>query len=153
MSLPLRERFFEELKNSMKNKEPQKTSTIRLIIATLKDNDISASGKGNMQGLTDSEITDMLQKMIKQRRDSIVLYQQGNRQDLVNKELEEIEIISTYLPKQLNDQELKQVLQQLIKTLNATSAKDFGKIMASLKTQYPGQVDMGKAGVFLKQFF
>ncbi len=153
MILPLRERFSEELKSSIKQKEPKKTLIIRLIIAVLKEHDIDASSKGNMQGIADSEITAMLQKMIKQRRDSIALYQQGNRQDLADQEQEEINIISTYLPKQLSDQELQQVLQQLVKTLNVTNAKDFGKVMASLKTQYPGRVDMGKAGTLLKQLF
>ncbi|MBL0337920.1 MAG: GatB/YqeY domain-containing protein [Rhodospirillaceae bacterium] len=153
MILPLRERFSEELKSSIKQKEPKKTLIIRLIIAVLKEHDIDASSKGNMQGIADSEITAMLQKMIKQRRDSIALYQQGNRQDLADQEQEEINIISTYLPKQLSDQELQQVLQQLVKTLNVTNAKDFGKVMASLKTQYIGRVDMGKAGALLKQLF
>ena len=153
MSLPLRERFSEELKSSIKQKEPKKTLIIRLIIAGLKENDIDASGKGNMQGIADSDITAMLQKMIKQRRDSIALYQQGNRQDLAGQEQEEIDIISTYLPKQLSDEELQQVLQQLVKTLNVTSTKDFGKVMSSLKTQYLGRVDMGKAGALLKQLF
>ena len=88
MILPLRERFSEELKSSIKQKEPKKTLIIRLIIAGLKENDIDASGKGNMQGIDDSEITVMLQKMIKQRRDSITLYQQGNRQDLADQEQE-----------------------------------------------------------------
>lgn len=153
MLLPLRERFSEELKSSIKQKDPKKTLIIRLIIAGLKENDIEASGKGNMQGIDDSEITVMLQKMIKQRRDSIALYQQGNRQDLADQEQEEINIISTYLPQQLSDQELQQVLRQLVKTLNATSTKDFGKVMSSLKTQYLGRVDMGKAGALLKQLF
>lgn len=153
MLLPLRERFSEELKSSIKQKEPKKTLIIRLIIAGLKENDIDASGKGNMQGIDDSEITVMLQKMIKQRRDSIALYQQGNRQDLADQEQEEINIISTYLPQQLSDQELQQVLRQLVKTLNVTSTKDFGKVMSSLKTQYLGRVDMGKAGALLKQLF
>lgn len=153
MLLTLRERFSEELKSSIKQKDPKKTLIIRLIIAGLKENDIEASGKGNMQGIDDSEITVMLQKMIKQRRDSIALYQQGNRQDLADQEQEEINIISTYLPQQLSDQELQQVLRQLVKTLNVTSTKDFGKVMSSLKTQYLGRVDMGKAGALLKQLF
>ncbi len=153
MLLPLRERFSEELKSSIKQKEPKKTLIIRLIIACLKENDIDASGKGNMQGIDDSEITVMLQKMIKQRRDSIALYQKGNRQDLADQEQEEINIISTYLPQQLSDQELQQVLRQLVKSLNVTSTKDFGKVMSSLKTQYLGRVDMGKAGALLKQLF
>lgn len=153
MSQSLRERLSEEMKLSLKNKETKKTGTIRMIIAAIKDQDILLQTKGQPSGLSESEIPGLLQKMIKQRRDSIQLYEQGDRLDLAQQERNEIDIISSFLPKQFSDGELNNLLRQLITTQGITGPKDFGKVMSVLKNQYPGQIDMTKAGALLKQFF
>ncbi len=145
-----RTRLNEALKEAMKAKDKRATSTLRLILAALKDRDIAARGRGKSDGVDDDEILDLLQKMVRQRHDSIEMYQKGNRQDLVEKEQGEIEIIEHFLPKQLTDEETQAAVQDVVAELDASSIKDMGRVMGALKTRYAGRMDFGKASGLVK---
>ncbi len=147
----LRQKFTEALKEAMKEKEPLAVSTVRMIIAGLKERDIDARGKGRSEGIGESEIQQMLQSMIKQRRDSIALYEQGGRTDLADKERGEIAIIERFLPKQLSDAELEHAVRETIAAIGAAGVKDMGRTMAALKERYPGQLDPAKASQMVKR--
>ena len=145
-----RTRLSEALKEAMKAKDKPATSTLRLILAALKDRDIAARGRGKGDGVDDAEILDLLQKMVRQRHDSIEMYQKGNRQDLVEKEQGEIAIIERFLPKQLTDEETKAAVEEVFNALEASTIKDMGRVMGELKTRYAGRMDFAKAGVLVK---
>lgn len=145
-----RNRLNEALKEAMKAKDKPATSTLRLILAALKDRDIAARGRGKGDGVDDAEILDLLQKMVRQRHDSIEMYQKGNRQDLVEKEQGEIAIIERFLPIQLTDEETKAAVEEVFNTLEASTIKDMGRVMGELKTRYAGRMDFAKAGVLVK---
>ena len=145
-----RNRLNEALKEAMKAKDKPATSTLRLILAALKDRDIAARGRGKSDGVDDAEILDLLQKMVRQRHDSIEMYQKGNRQDLVEKEQGEIVIIERFLPKQLTDEETKAAVEEVFGALEASTIKDMGRVMGELKTRYAGRMDFAKAGVLVK---
>ena len=147
----LRTRLSDTLKSSMKERNERSVSTLRLILAALKDQDIAARGKGNMEGLTDDQILSLLQSMIKQRRESIKLYEQGGRMELAQREAEEIGVIEEFLPEQMNDDEMAAVITAIIGEVGATSLKDMGKAMGALKEQYPGQMDFAKASAMVKE--
>jgi uncharacterized protein YqeY len=147
----LRQRFSDALKEAMKTKETLTVSTVRLIIARLKEQDIEARGKGKADGLAESEIPQMLQGMIKQRRDSIALYEQGGRADLVEKERGEIAIIERFLPKQLSESEIEAVARDTIAAIGAQGMKDMGRTMAALKERHAGQLDAAKASQVVKR--
>lgn len=147
----LRTRLNEELKTAMRAKAERMLSTIRLILAALKDRDIAARGKGNYDGISEDEILQMLNSMIKQRRESISLYEQGGRCELAQREQEEIEIIQTFMPKQLSDAELDGAVKATIDSLGAKSLKDMGKVMAVLKEKFAGQMDFTRASALVKQ--
>lgn len=147
----LRDDIKKSLIEAMKSKNEAKTGTIRLINSAIKDKDIEARPKGNPNGIDDAAILSLLQSMVKQRRESIDMYKQGNRPDLVTKEQAEIDIISAFLPKQLSTDEVKTKIQEIIKSTGAASIKDMGKVMAELKTKYAGQIDMAAAGAMIKQ--
>jgi uncharacterized protein YqeY len=149
--MSLRIRFNEELKAAMLGKRAREVSTIRLMVAALKDKDIDARGKGNPDGLNDTEIMSMLQGMIKQRRESIDQYEKGNRPDLVAQEQEEIVIIERFLPAQMPEAEARAAIAALIGELGATSVKDMGKVMAVLKERFAGQMDFAKASAYVKE--
>jgi uncharacterized protein YqeY len=147
----LRQDINEALKTAMKAKDARATSTLRLILAALKDRDIAARGEGKGDGgIADDAILEMLQKMIKQRHDSIEQYQKGNRPDLVQQEEEEIEIIKTFLPKQMSDDEVKAAIDATVTDIGAASIKDMGKAMAALKERYAGRMDFAKASQLVK---
>ena len=146
----IREQLKQELIQAMKNKEENKVATIRLINASIKDKDIEARLKGNAEGISENEIFSVLQSMIKQRKDSIQAYEKGNRLDLVEKENVEIEIISSFLPQQLSEEETKKVIEDLISELKASSIKDMGKVMAVLKEKYQGRMDFSQASSLIK---
>lgn len=146
----LREQIKSELVAAMKAKDEAKTSVLRMIGATLKDKDIAARPSGKMDGISDDEILSMLQGMIKQRRESIELYKQGNRDDLVQKEQAEIDVISSFLPKQMDEAEIQQAIKGVIAETNAASIKDMGKVMGALKGKYAGQMDFAKASAMIK---
>jgi len=147
----LREEISSAMKDALKKNEQKTLTTIRLILADLKDRDIVARGKGNSEGISNDEILSMLQSMIKQRRDSIAMYEQAGRCDLAEGEEAEISVISGFMPKQLSDSEINNCVQEIISELNASSLKDMGKIMALLKQRYLGRMDFGKASAQVKK--
>ena len=147
----LRTRFSEALKDSLRAKNERVTATVRLIIAGMKDRDIAARPKGNATGIGDDEILQMLNSMIKQRRESIVMYEQGNRPELAQQEKEEIEIIQGFMPKQMDDAEVAAAAKAAIQQAGAASVKDMGKVMAVLKEQFAGRMDFAKASGIVKQ--
>lgn len=145
-----RTQLSDALKQAMRAKDQPAVSTLRLILAALKDRDIAARGKGNGDGIGEEEILDMLQKMVRQRRDSIEMYEQGNRQDLADKEAAEIEVIEGFLPKQLSEAELNAAVDEIIGELEASTIKDMGRVMATLKERHAGRMDFGKASARVK---
>ncbi len=138
------------MKEAMKAKDELMLSTTRLILAKMKELDIEDRAKGNAEGIGDSQILSMMQGMIKQRAESAKVYIEGNRPELAEKEQSEIKAIETFLPKQLSDAEIEQVVADIVIKTGATSVKDMGKVMAELKANYAGQLDMGKAGAVIK---
>jgi uncharacterized protein len=147
----LRERFTDALKQAMKDKDTLAVSTVRLVLAKLKEQDIEARGRGKTDGIGDAEIQQMLQSMIKQRRESIGLYEQGGRPELADKERGEIAIIERFLPKQLTEAELEAAVKETIAAVGAASIKDMGRTMASLRERYAGQIDNAKASQVVKR--
>jgi len=145
-----RTRLNEALKTAMKAKDKRATSTLRLILAALKDRDIAARSRGKSDGVGEDEILDMLQKMVRQRQDSIEIYQKGDRPDLVEKEQGEIEVIESFLPKQLSDDETLAAVEAVIGELEASSIKDMGRVMGELKSRFAGRMDFGKASGLVK---
>jgi len=147
----LRSEFTEALKTAMKAKDQIRLSTVRMVIAKLKERDIEARGKGNAEGIPDPEIQQMLQGMVKQRRESIALYEQGGRPELADLERAEIAVIEGFLPKQMSDAELAAAVREAVAAADASSVKDMGKVMALLKERHAGQMDFAKASAVVKQ--
>ncbi|HEX6980303.1 MAG TPA: GatB/YqeY domain-containing protein [Alphaproteobacteria bacterium] len=147
----LRNQLTDALKDAMRSKNERAISTLRLILAALKDRDIAARAKGNYDGISDEEIRSMLQSMIKQRRESIAMYEQGGRCELAQQEAEEIAIIEGFLPRQLSDAEIERVARDLIAEIGAQGIKDMGRTMATMKQRYAGQMDFAKASGVVKQ--
>ena len=147
----LRTRLSDALKTAMKGKDGRSVSTLRLILAALKDRDIAARGKGNQEGVSDDEVLGLLQSMIKQRRESIELYEKGGRMELAQGEAEEISVIEGFLPKQLSEDEMATVITGVVDEVGAESLKDMGKVMTALKEQFAGQMDFGKASAIVKE--
>ena len=147
----LRERLSEALKVSMKAKNARAVSTLRLILAALKDRDIAARGRGVTDGVGEPEIIEMMQKMVRQRHESIELYERGGRPELAQQEAEEIAIIEGYLPKQLDEAETLQAVDAVLAELGAGNLKDMGRVMAALKQRFGGRMDFAKAGARVKQ--
>jgi uncharacterized protein len=149
----LRTRLEEALKAALRARDECATSTLRLIIAALKDRDIAERGKGNPAGLSDEQILGLLQSMIKQRQESIRLYEQGDRHDLAEEEANEIRVIEQFLPPQMDEQGIEDAVREAIAELGAKNLKDMGRVMGLLKERYAGQIDLAKAGKFVKQHF
>jgi uncharacterized protein YqeY len=147
----LRARLSDALKTAMKAQDQRTVSTVRMILAGLKDRDIAARGKGNADGINDAEIQQMLQGMVKQRRESMALYEQGNRPELVAQEGAEITVIETFLPKQLSEAELEAAVAAAIAATGAQAAKDMGRVMAALREKHAGQMDFAKASAVAKK--
>src|SRR3954470_20891582 len=147
----LREAFTERLKTAMRAKDTRTLSTVRLIIAALKDRDIAARGSGNQEGIPDSEIQRLLQTMVKQRRESITLYRQGNRPELAQQEEEEIAVIESFLPKQMSDDEIAAAAREAIAETGAAGVKDMGRVMSVLRERHTGVIDLARAGAVVKQ--
>lgn len=147
----LRQRLNDALKEAMKARDQRSVSTLRLVLAQLKDRDIAARPAGNASGVGESEIEEMLLKMVKQRQESIVLYKQGNRPDLVQQEEEEIAVIERFMPKQLDEAEAAAAAEAAIAETGAQSIKEMGKVMAKLKERFAGRMDFAKAGALVKQ--
>lgn len=146
----LREQLNDALKDAMRAKNQRTLSTVRLILAALKDRDIAARGKGNLDGINEDEIKQMLSSMIKQRRESIALYEQGGRLDLAQQEQEEITIIERFLPKQLDEVATSEAIAAVIRDLGATGIKDMGRVMAALKERHAGSMDFTRASALVK---
>jgi uncharacterized protein len=146
----LRQAFTDRLKEAMKARE-RRTVSVRLILAALKERDIAARGQGNSAGLSDPEIHRLLQGMIKQRRESIGLYEQGNRPDLPQQEREEIAVIEGFLPRQLDEREIEAATKAAITETGAVSVKDVGKVMAALREGHTGVIDLGRAGTIVRR--
>ncbi len=146
----LRTRLSDSLKVAMKARDERSVSALRLILAGLKDRDIAARTKGAGDGIPDDEILQMMQNMVRQRRDSIALYEQGGRPELAEKEASEIAIIESFLPRQLSESELGEAVAALIAELGAASIKDMGRVMAALKERFAGRLDFAKAGAVVK---
>ena len=138
-----------ELKNSMLSSNKDKTSTLRLILAAIKDREIAAREK--KQDIDDAIVMDVLSKMVKQRLESADIYKKNNRLELAAKEELEIEVIREFLPKQLTEQEIKEIILKLIEETNSSSIRDMGNIMGTLKSKYAGQLDFALAGKLLKE--
>lgn len=147
----LRKAIPEALKVALKDQDKLTLSTVRLIMAALKDRDIAARGKGNTEGIDDDEILQMLQTMVKQRRDSIEMYEKGGRLELAEQEGEEITIIERFLPQQLGDAEIGAAVDRVMADVGAGGLKDMGKVMGALRDQYAGQMDFGKASALVKE--
>ncbi len=141
----------DALKDAMRAKEALAVSTLRLILAALKDRDIAARGKGNSEGISDADILDLLQKMVRQRRESIELFEKGDRQDLADKEAEEIVVIQRFLPKQMDPDQVRGAVLEIIEELGAATIKDMGRVMAALKERYAGRMEFGKASALVKE--
>ncbi|MFV3077852.1 GatB/YqeY domain-containing protein [Niveispirillum fermenti] len=147
----LRQTLTEALKDAMRAKDSRALATVRLIIAALKDRDIAARGTGNQDGIDDATILAMLQTMVKQRRESITMYEQGGRTELAQQEREEISIIERFLPKQLDEVETREAIAALIAEVGATGVKDMGRVMAELRGRYAGQMDFTKASAMVRE--
>jgi uncharacterized protein len=145
----LRDPINDALKEAMKAKNERAVSTLRMINSTLKNADIEARGAAK-QPLGDVEVLSLLQKMIKQRQESVELYKQGGRADLVRQEEEEIAIISAYLPKQMSEPEMKAAIEAAVKETGAAGMKDMGKVIGILRGKYAGQMDMARASAMVK---
>lgn len=145
----LRDDLQNALKEAMKEKDMPVVSAVRMIIAGLKEKDVEARGKGKEKA-EDETLLAMMQTMIKQRNESIKMYTEGNRPELAEKEQAEIKVIERFMPKQLSEDEIKSVVASIIASTGAQSVKDMGKVMSSLKTEYAGKMDFGKASGIIK---
>ena len=151
MGIFMREQLAHSLKAAMKARDTQRISTIRLINATIKDRDISIRSEENVTGVSDEEILSILGKMIKQRQESAKQYEEAGRIELAQQELAEIEIIQTFLPKQMTEEELTRTVEIIVSELKANSIRDMGRVMANLKQKHSGTMDFSKAGAIAKK--
>lgn len=147
----LRDNIKDKLKKSMIDKNERCVATLRLILAAIKDRDIAARADDNQNGIDNDAILKLLQTMIKQRRESIVLYEKAKRQELVDQEKEEITIIESFLPEQMDDSQIEKAVHQSLKEINAANLRDMGKLMSYLHERYAGKMDFGKASAIAKQ--
>ena len=141
----------DALKVAMKTGDKRRVSTLRLMNSAIKDKDINSRTEGHDSALTsDQGLVDLFAKMVKQRQESVAVFEQGGRPELAQAEREEIAIIQSFMPKQLSDEEARAAVAAVIKEAGAASVKDMGKVMAALKAKYAGQMDMAKAGAIVK---
>lgn len=146
----LREQINDALKEAMKAKDERKVSTLRLVNSALKNADIEARGQGKGP-LADADVLSLLQKMIKQRQESVELYEKGGRPELARQEREEIAIISAYLPQQMSDAEMRAAIAAAIAETGAAGMKDMGKVIGVLKAKHAGSMDFAKASGIVKE--
>ncbi len=149
--MSLKETIETEYKNALKSKDKIKISTYRLILSSIKDLDISNRSGPNKKETDDEDIKKLLKKMMKQRTESIDIYKKNNRSDLLEIEQNEFNILSSFLPKQLNDEDTKKICEETISKLGANSIKEMGKVMGELKKKHADEIDFSKAGALLKQ--
>ena len=148
--MSLRNKIDEDYKQSIKNKKKHKIDTLRLIRSAIKDKDISSRTSENKEGINDADILSLLISLIKQRKDSIEQFQKAKRDDLIKNEENEIEIIKEYLPQQKTQEETEKIINKIITSNNLESIKDMGKLMAIIKNDYAGEIDMGLVGKIAK---
>ena len=148
--MSLREKISEQFKIALKSKNKTLVSTLRLVLAAIKERDISNRTKEKKELIKDEEIIKVLRRMKKQRQESAYLYKKGGRQELLEAEESEIKIIDTFLPKQLNEEDTKKICKETIESLGASSMKDMGKIMGSLKQKYSDTIDFSKVNTIVK---
>jgi uncharacterized protein len=147
----IRQQLSDALKQAMRDRDSRAVGTIRLIMAALKDRDIAARTKtGRQDGLDDNEIVALLQTMVKQRRESIAMYEQGGRLDLAEGEREEIVVIERFLPKQMSEDEIRAAVESVIAEIEGSGLKDMGRTMAELKVRHAGEMDFAKASGIAK---
>ena len=148
--MSLRNKIEEDYKQSLKDKDRDKTNALRLIKSAIKDRDISLRSSDNKKDISDTEILSLLISLVKQRKDSIEQFQKANREDLIEKEQCEINLINQYLPKQKSEGETETIIDELITSNNMVNLKDMGKLMALIKKDYAGEVDMALVGTIAK---
>lgn len=146
----LRDDLQNALKEAMKARDTKTINAVRLIIAGQKEKDVEARGKG-LEKASDADLLAMMQSMIKQRNESVKIYTEGNRADLAEKEQGEIEVISRFLPKQMNSEEIEAAVREVISATGAAGIRDMGKVMGALKAKYAGQMDFAAASATIKQ--
>ncbi len=146
--MSLIDKIDEKYKSSIKEKDSNSINTLRLIRSAIKDKEISNRGK--QETITDADVLSLLQNLVKQRKDSIEAFKKANRQDLIDKESLEISVIEKFLPKQKSDNEIKEIIENIIKENNLSSIKEMGKLMGIIKSDYAGVIDMGVAGKIAK---
>ena len=149
--MSLKDKINDNYKNSLKSKDKIEISTYRLIISAIKDLDIANRSGAKKKETGDEDIKKLLKKMIKQRVESIDIYKKNKRQDLLEIEQKEFNILSSFLPKQMNDDEIKKICSEIVKSIGANSIKDMGKVMGELKKNYSDSLDFAKAGTFIKE--
>ena len=149
--MSLKETIETEYKNALKAKDKSKISTYRLILSSIKDLDITNRSGPNKKETDDEDIKKLLKKMVKQRAESIEIYKKNNRTDLLEVEQNEHDILTSFLPKQLSEEETKKICEQIISKTRATSVKDMGKVMGALKKEYSDEIDFAKAGSLIKE--
>ena len=149
--MSLKETIETEYKKALKSKDKTKISTYRLILSSIKDLDIINRSGPNKKKTDDEDIKRLFKKMIKQRAESIEIYKKNNRADLLEIEQNEYNILSSFLPKQLNEEDTKKICEETISKVGASSVKDIGKVMGELKKQYADEIDFSKAGILIKQ--
>jgi uncharacterized protein YqeY len=146
----LRDQFTDAMKDAMKAKDQKRLGTIRMMQAALKDRDIAARTETSREGISDDDILGLLGKMIKQREESAAAFDAGNRPEMAANERDEIAVIRSFMPKQMDDAEAAAAVAKVIADVGATSIKDMGKVMGALKERFAGQMDFGKAGGLVK---
>ncbi len=149
--MSIKEKINDEYKTALKSKDKNKISTYRLILSGIKDLDISNRSGPNKKETDDEDIKKLLKKMIKQRNESVEIYKKNKREDLLKIEQGEIDLLSTYLPEQLSEEETKKICSEIISKVGAQSIKDMGKVMGELKKNYSDSIDFSKAGSMLKE--
>lgn len=148
--MSLRQAIMDALKQSMLARQERETATLRMVVAKLRERDIEARPGGNSTGISDPEILSMLEGMVKQRRESIALYEKGGRTDLAQQESEEIAVIEKFMPQKLSAADAEAAIAAVIANLGAKDIKDMGKVMAALKEKYAGQMDFAQAGAAVR---
>lgn len=146
----MRNRLEEALRTATLARDQRATSTLRLILAALRDRDIAERSKGNLAGLSNEQIIALLHSMVKQRRESIKLYEEGGREDLARQEAEEIAVIEQFMPPQMSETEVNEAVSAVIEETEARTLKDMGRVMAVLRERYAGRMDLSRAGARVK---
>jgi uncharacterized protein YqeY len=148
--MSLKQQIESKLNEALKAKDKNTYPTLRLVVSAIKDAEIAGRSKGQTE-VTDSDVTSILKKMIKQRNESCEVYKKASRKELLESETREIEVISIFLPKQLSEEETKKICQETLKTVGATSMKDMGKVMGALKLKYADTIDFSKVSLIIKE--